>query len=173
MDPWWRWHIKFNYVLISRGKCFPLCYILSRCMLKVPLLSMNFSIWAQGFSGFRVFPQCWRAGWLCWRITSAEAMDAGVSEWVLFAESRPASVWLALQTVVHLLQWRLPSSSHRTGFIAVSILELSCYMQKSGLRVSGVSRTESLRSLDKILGNNHTDVTQHIISWFLRHRIMK
>ena len=170
----WRWHIKFNYVLISRGKCFStlLFYVF---MLKVPLLSKWTFHFEPRSSGSRVNFQCWRAGWFLLENNQKEVMDARVDPaWVLFAESLPSfSLACSTDCSPDLLQGRLLSSSHGTGFIAVSIWELSCYMQKPGFQKSVSFKTESLMSSGKRYWeiNIKFDVTQEpFISWFLSNR---
>lgn len=149
----WRWHIRFNYVLISRGKCFStlLFYVF---MLKVPLLSKWTFHFEPRSSGSSVNFQCWRAGWFL--LENNQQWGDGCQGWpcmsdcLQFAESLPSfSLACSTDCSPNLLQWRLLSSSHGTGFTAVSIWELSCFMQKPGFQESVSFKTESLMSSGK------------------------
>ena len=115
----WRWHIKFNYVLISRGKCFStlLFYVF---MLKVPLLSKWTFHFERRSSGSSVNFQCWRAGWFL--LENNQQWGDGCPGWpcmsdcLQFAESLPSfSLACSTDCSPNLLQWRLLSCSHGTG----------------------------------------------------------
>lgn len=152
----WRWHIKFNYVLISRSKCFStlLFYVF---MLKVSLLSKWTFHFEPRSSGSSVNFQCWRAGWFL--LENNQQWGDGCQGWpcmsdcLQFAEFLPSfSLACSTDCSPNLLQWRLLSSSHGTGFIAVSIWEFSCLCRNQVFKSQWASRLKVLWVQGKDIG---------------------